>query len=133
MGRVASPERRAARAPRLCAARQEDGSVSAEFAIALPAVVLMLAVLLGLATFGATQIGLEDATRGAARELARGESADTAISAARRRAGEDVVVAFSPQADGFTEVTLEKPVRILGVLAIEQRHRAQAVVRLEGR
>lgn len=128
----ASDERSLAQSSLFCAGSHEDGSVSAEFAIALPAVVLMLAVLLGLATFGTTQIGVEDAARGAARELARGESAETAISAARRRAGEDVIVSFSPRSEGFTEVTLEKPVRVLGVLAIEQRHRAQATVRVEG-
>lgn len=56
----------------------ERGSVAAELALALPAVVLVL--LLGAGALGAAsrQVALQDATADAARLLGRGEGADAA-------------------------------------------------------
>lgn len=59
----------------------ESGSVAAELAIALPAVVLTL--LLGAGALGAAarQVSLQDAVADAARLLGRGESTATAYGA----------------------------------------------------
>ena len=49
------------------------GAVTAEFAVALPAVLLLLALLLSGAAAGVTQLRLEEAALAGARALARGE------------------------------------------------------------
>lgn len=67
----------------------DRGSVVAEFALALPAVVLVLLLGVGALAAGAKQVRLQDAAADAARLLARGEGED------RARA---VVVAAAPDA-----------------------------------
>ena len=61
----------------------ERGSVTAEFAAALPAVVLLLALGLGALAVGAQSVRLQDAAGLTARALARGDppSAAAAIAA----------------------------------------------------
>lgn len=54
-----------------------EGAVTAEFAVILPAVVFMLALLLGAAATGICQLQLEEAARVAARAAARGEAQAT--------------------------------------------------------
>lgn len=49
------------------------GAVTAEFAVTLPAVLLLLAMLLSGASAGVTQLRLEEGARAGARALARGE------------------------------------------------------------
>ena len=49
------------------------GSVTAEFAVALPAVIVLLGVLLSAGTAAVCQIRTEEAARAAARTIARGE------------------------------------------------------------
>jgi hypothetical protein len=51
----------------------ERGSVTAEFAVALPAVVLVLGLALGALAVGSQSVRLQDAAGLAARALARGE------------------------------------------------------------
>lgn len=53
------------------------GAVTAEFAVTLPAVLLLLAVLLAGASAGVTQLRLEEGARAGARALARGEDPAT--------------------------------------------------------
>lgn len=55
--------------------RGERGSVTAEFAIALPAVLAVLVLLLGGVQVGGLQVRAQDAAADAARGLARGDSA----------------------------------------------------------
>jgi Flp pilus assembly protein TadG len=52
----------------------DRGSVVAEFAVALPAIVLVLLVALGMLSAGGRQVRLQDAAADAARLAARGES-----------------------------------------------------------
>ncbi len=52
----------------------DAGSVAAEFAVALPAVALVLAVCVGAVGVGSQQLRLQDAAADAARGLGRGES-----------------------------------------------------------
>ena len=57
--------------------RDERGSAVAEFAVALPAVLLVLGMVLGGIQLGALQVRLQDAAADAARSLGRGDSAPT--------------------------------------------------------
>ena len=59
----------------------ERGAVAAEFAVALPAIVLVVLLGVGMLGAGARQVRLQDAAADAARLLARGESEDRALSA----------------------------------------------------
>jgi hypothetical protein len=60
---------------RRCDAVEERGSAVVEFAVALPAVLLVLAMVLGGIQLGALQVRLQDAAADAARSLGRGDSA----------------------------------------------------------
>ena len=64
--------------------RGDRGSVAAELALALPAV--LLALLLGAGALGAAsrQVALQDASADAARLLGRGEEADAAAGTVQR-------------------------------------------------
>lgn len=83
---------RSARSSRV---RDDRGSATAETAIVLPVVVVMVLVVLVTGMGLATQVRLESAARGAARELARGEEPGAAIAAARRIGGEGTEVRTS--------------------------------------
>ncbi len=85
------------------------GAVTAEFAVALPAVVLLLAFLLAGAAAGATQLRLEEGARGGARELARGGSAAEAAAVVRRLAGPSAVTALASDG-GWLSVTVSDQV-----------------------
>jgi hypothetical protein len=70
-----------------------QGAVTAEFAVALPAVLLLLALLLAGSAAGVTQLRLEEAARAGARALARGEDVATVDGIVRRLAGESATSA----------------------------------------
>lgn len=91
---------------------RERGSVTAEFAIALP--VLVLVLLLGAGLLGATaaRIRLEDAAADAARLAARGED-DGRASAVVARAVPDAGVEIG-RSDEFVCVTASVTVRLFG-------------------
>lgn len=57
--------------------RRQRGSVTAEFAVTLPAVVFVLGLVLGAAALGIVQLRLEEGARLGARAAARGESSET--------------------------------------------------------
>lgn len=90
----------------------ERGSVTAEFALVVPAVVLLLAVCLSGIHVATLQLRLQDAASTAARSLARGEPADIgahlrgATSTARHAGGMVCVTATlpSPLAGGLVGV-----------------------------
>ena len=54
--------------------RHELGAVTAELAVAMPAVAILLAGLLTGAAAGITQLRVEEASRAAARQVMRGEA-----------------------------------------------------------
>ncbi len=58
---------------RCAVAADENGSAVAEFAVALPAVLLVLAMVLGGVELGARQVRVQDAAADAARSLGRGD------------------------------------------------------------
>jgi TadE-like protein len=64
------------------------GAVTAEFAVALPSVVLLLALLLAGSAAGMTQLRVEEAARGGARALARGAAAGEVGGIVCRLAGD---------------------------------------------
>ena len=65
----------------------ERGSVTAEFAVALPAIALVLAACLASVQLAAQQVRLTDAAADAARALGRGESEAEAAAIADRVSG----------------------------------------------
>jgi TadE-like protein len=65
----------------------DRGSATAETAIVLPVVVVMVVVILLTGAGLGSQVRLESAARGAARELARGEDDAAAIALAQRIGG----------------------------------------------
>ncbi|MFJ6357845.1 TadE family type IV pilus minor pilin [Pseudarthrobacter oxydans] len=80
------------------AAQESCGAVTAEFAITLPAVLLLLAMLLAGASAGVTQLRLEEGARAGARALARGDDSATVERIVRTLAGGSASAAVS--ADG---------------------------------
>jgi hypothetical protein len=64
------------------------GAVTAEFAVALPSVVFLLALLLAGSAAVVTQLRVEEAARGGARALARGAGAGEVGDIVRRLAGD---------------------------------------------
>lgn len=78
-GRVGRP-RVGRRAGAVRVARGDRGSTTAEFAIALPGVLLVLLAALAAVQLGALQVLAQDAAADAARDLARGESRGTALA-----------------------------------------------------
>nr|WP_245413212.1 TadE family type IV pilus minor pilin [Arthrobacter celericrescens] len=84
---------------------KDRGAVTAEFAVALPAVLLLLAMLLAGAAAGITQLRIEEAARAGARALARGEGTATVEGIARRLAGDTATAAVSTQGE-WLDVTV---------------------------
>lgn len=81
------------------------GAVTAEFAVALPAVVLLLGLLLAGSAAGVTQLRLEEAARAGARALARGEDAGAVDGIVRRLAGDSAASAVASDG-GWLTVTV---------------------------
>ncbi|KRE79432.1 hypothetical protein ASG71_04960 [Arthrobacter sp. Soil763] len=71
------------------------GAVTAEFAVTLPAVVLLLALVLAGSAAGLTQLRLEEAARAGARALARGDDAAAVGVTVRQLAGESARAAIA--------------------------------------
>ena len=69
--------------------------MTAEFAVALPAVVLLLGLLLAGSAAGLTQLRLEEAARAGARALARGEDSAAVSGIVRRLAGDSALAAVA--------------------------------------
>ncbi|AOT02410.1 pilus assembly protein TadE [Arthrobacter sp. U41] len=78
------------------------GAVTAEFAVALPAVLLLLALLLAGSAAGVTQLRLEEAARAGARALARGEDAGAVDGIIRRLAGDSAASAVASEGEWLT-------------------------------
>lgn len=106
------------------------GSVTAEFAVVLPAVTALLALLLLGAGAGVLQLRLEEGARAGARALARGESTAQAAEIARRLSGGETAVSVD-LSGGYATVTLTG--RVSGPLAamVPWQQSARASARLE--
>jgi hypothetical protein len=69
--------------------RAERGSITAEVAVVLPALVVLLGLLLGMAHVGVLQLRIEEAARAGAREVMRGEGSASVEQTVRRLAGSE--------------------------------------------
>lgn len=110
--------------------RRELGAATAELAVALPSLVLVLAVALGAVDLGLDRVRCVDAARLGARLLARGEPETAALAEARRAAPEGARVVVT-RADGRVTVSvvgeLPATLRPLGPLGAP-RASAQALI-----
>ncbi|WP_197061822.1 TadE family type IV pilus minor pilin [Sinomonas humi] len=99
-------------------------------AVGVLAVVALLGVLLTALSAAIMQLQVEEAVRGAAREIARGESPETATALAKRIAGDAVIITVG--VDGST-ASVAARMQVPGPLAIVGGVVAQATasVRLE--
>ncbi|MCS3494374.1 MULTISPECIES: TadE family type IV pilus minor pilin [Actinomycetes] len=97
----------------------ESGSSTAEFAVLLPAVAMMLSLGLCLGVVGIQQIQVQQAAGAMARELARGEDDATARASGVRLAGSQARFSLST-ANGYWQVHVSKSVSlpIVGSLQI---------------
>ncbi|WP_441413282.1 TadE family type IV pilus minor pilin [Arthrobacter sp. 2MCAF14] len=92
---------------------RDHGAVTAEFAVALPAVLLLLALLLAGSAAGITQLRLEEAARAGARALARGDGHAAVDGIVRRLAG-DAASAVVAEDGEWIKVTVSA--RVVGPL-----------------
>lgn len=95
--------------PSLPTTQDERGSVTAEFSVTLPVVVVLLAVLLGAGSAAMQQLRLEEAARAASRSLARGDTQDAAKSGALRLAGAHAWLEIHDDGGGFVRATVRAP------------------------
>ena len=91
-----------------------QGAVTAEFAVALPAVVLLLAMLLAGSAAGITQLRLEDAARAGARALARGEDPEAVNGIVRKLAGPSASSAVLPGGEWMSVTVSDRAAGPLG-------------------
>ncbi|WP_432508148.1 TadE family type IV pilus minor pilin [Kineococcus esterisolvens] len=115
---------------RLRSPEREGGSVVAEFAVALPAVLLVLALVLGAARVVIAQVGCVDAARSGARAAARGEDAAVVRAAAAAAAPAGASVALL-RGDGTVEVEVRSVQRLAGPLGGEVLVRSTATAAVE--
>lgn len=91
----------------------EEGVITAEFAVALPAVTVMLALCLGAASTGVAQLKVEESARTAARAAARGDSEAQIRSAVSRiDPAQSVQISVSPDDAAATEVGRTRQVHV---------------------
>lgn len=97
----------------------ERGAVTAEIAVVLPALVVLLALLLGTAHVGTVQLRIEEAARAGAREAMRGESSAVVEQTVQRLAGANASTQMGTSAGWTTvEVRAEVDGPLVGLLAI---------------
>ncbi|WP_240617739.1 TadE family type IV pilus minor pilin [Pseudarthrobacter sp. AG30] len=78
------------------------GAVTAEFAVALPAVLALLAMLLAGAAAGMTQLRIEEGARAGARALARGEDPGAVQHTVRTLAGDSAAASIAADGEWFS-------------------------------
>lgn len=93
----------------------ERGMVTAEFAVVLPAVVLVLALSLGALGLALDQIRCVDAARAGARAASRGDSRQAVILLARRAAPSQARVSMATSGD-LVRVSVVSPPRVAASL-----------------
>lgn len=86
----------------------ERGSVTAELAVALPAVVLLLITIIAMVAAFGTQIRVSDAARTGARLSALGYSPEVVHATMLELAGSGAEVSAVSSADGFVTVSVSR-------------------------
>ncbi|TLM72333.1 TadE family type IV pilus minor pilin [Pseudarthrobacter sp. NamB4] len=84
------------------------GAVTAEFAVTLPAVLLLLAMLLAGASAGVTQLRLEEGARAGARALARGDDPATVEAIVRTLSGTSASAAVSAEGEWLSVTVTDR-------------------------
>ncbi|GAA1536225.1 TadE family protein [Brevibacterium picturae] len=108
---------------------RDAGTATAEFAVVMPAIVLLIIVLTGAAAVGFSQLRAFDAARSAAREIARGEPQAAVVTEAKKHAGHASDVRVRSEGGYSTvTVTIELPAAIIVLNEVE----AAATARTEG-
>ncbi|WP_338748644.1 TadE family type IV pilus minor pilin [Janibacter alittae] len=103
--------------------------VTAELALTIPAVIVVLVTCLSALAWGVDQVRCVDAARVAVRELARGESTARSVRDAQQTAPESATVEVSrPGADVTVAVTAPAPV---GLAWVGQETRCSSTARRE--
>lgn len=91
----------------------EEGVITAEFAVALPAVTVVLALCLGAASTGVAQLKVEESARTAARAAARGDSEVQIRSAVSRiDPAQSVQISVSPDDAAAAEAGRARQVHV---------------------
>ena len=106
------------------------GSVTAEFAVTLPALTMVLALLLFAGSAGILQLRLEDAARAGARAAARGDGSAQVVELVARLAGEGAAAAVTVDGE-FVTVTVSGQLRGPLASVAPWRQSARAVARIE--
>ena len=105
------------------------GTATAEFAVVMPAVVLLIVLLTGAAAVGFSQLRAFDAARSAAREIARGEPQASVVDEARKHAGvSSTVTVRAVGGYSIVTVTISLPAAIFFLDTVD----ASATARYEG-
>ncbi len=89
----------------------DTGSVTAELAVGMVSLVLVLGAVLGVVRAGQAQIACTDAARAAAREVARGADEDRVAQVVTRLAGPDARVTLGRDAE-MVRVVVSRPVTL---------------------
>lgn len=111
---------------RVADAGRTRGSVTAEFAVLLPVVVLALLAVAGVAVVGAAQVRVQQAAGVVVREAARGaEGVD-----GDRVAGAGARIALA-RSGGWAEATVSRSVPLWGVMGPEITVSASAAAKAE--
>ena len=106
------------------------GAVTAEFAVALPAVLALLAMLLAGAAAGMTQLRIEEGARAGARALARGDDPAAVERTVRTLAGGSAAASVSADGGWFSITVTDRVSGPLGS-AIPWTLTARATTRSE--
>ncbi|TQN28705.1 hypothetical protein FHX37_4065 [Haloactinospora alba] len=104
--------------------------VTAETAVALPSLMLVLGIALAALTAASTHIACVDAARLGARALARGDSDRAARAVAADAAPDNAGIALS-ETDGFVRVAVRASVRLGPAGALPLRVSDTATTRVE--
>ncbi|MFJ2619584.1 TadE family type IV pilus minor pilin [Glutamicibacter sp. NPDC087344] len=104
----------------------DRGSSTAEFAVLLPAIALMLTLLLCLGVLGMQQIQVQQAAGAMARELARGEDPGAAMTKGIQLAGSSAHYTVSNTGE-FSTVTVRKSVDLPVIGAVDVQGTASVV------
>jgi hypothetical protein len=110
--------------------RQERGSVTAELAVGLPVVALLLVAVLTLVAASTAQMRAADAARAAARALAVGEDEAAVHAAALRVGGRDADLTLVRDGE-WVAVTVTRPVAGGWLASAPLRASGEAVAWLE--
>ncbi|QIM22801.1 pilus assembly protein [Phycicoccus sp. HDW14] len=112
--------------------RAERGAATAELAVALPALLLVLAVALGALRLGIDRVRCLDAAQTGARLLARGEPLESSRAAALARAPAGATAAVVVEASTVQVTVRARPPGVLADVGVGLASEGTAVARREG-